>query len=95
LALRFEKIVEAVSAITGWETNLWELPNTRCISFLWTVSRRIWIQASKAANGWHFFRLLVGFDPQISQISQITQITKNVQWRLRNLPGLIPRSLLR
>lgn len=25
LALKFEKIVEAVSAITGWETNLWEL----------------------------------------------------------------------
>ena len=25
MALRFEKIVEAVSAITGWETNLWEL----------------------------------------------------------------------
>jgi hypothetical protein len=32
------------------------------------------------------------FNPQISQI---TQITKNVRWRLRNLPGLIPRSLQR
>jgi hypothetical protein len=29
------------------------------------------------------------------QISQITQITMNIWWRLRNLPGLIARSLLR
>jgi len=29
------------------------------------------------------------------QISQITQITISVRWRLRNLPGLITRSLLR
>jgi hypothetical protein len=28
------------------------------------------------------------FNPQISQI---TQITMNARWRLRNLPGLIPR----
>jgi len=32
------------------------------------------------------------FNPQISQI---TQITMNVGLRMRNLPGLIPRSLLR
>ncbi len=34
----------------------------------------------------------IHFNPQISQI---TQITMNVRWRLRNLPGLIPRSLPR
>jgi hypothetical protein len=32
------------------------------------------------------------FNPQISQIAQITL---NAECRLRNLPGLIPRSLLR
>jgi drug/metabolite transporter (DMT)-like permease len=32
------------------------------------------------------------FNPQITQI---TQISMNVRWRLRNLPGLISRSLLR
>ena len=35
---------------------------------------------------------LIEFNPQISQI---TQIIMNVRWRLRNLPGLIPRSLPR
>ena len=34
----------------------------------------------------------VEFNPQISQI---TQIIMNVRWRLQNLSGLIPRSLLR
>ncbi len=32
---------------------------------------------------------------RISQGKQITQTPMNVRWRLRNLPGLIPRSLLR
>jgi hypothetical protein len=36
--------------------------------------------------------MTIEFNPQISQI---TQITMNVRWRMRNLPGLIPRSLLR
>jgi hypothetical protein len=53
--------------------------------FSWCSSLFLHNYLKLAALGWFF-------NPQISQISQITV---KMWWGLRNLTGLIPRSLLR